>query len=908
VTKHVSSSHLPFIMNRLLRRAAAILVVLAVITPRSALSQERGAIALDQLVRGLPVTARVLMIGAHPDDEDTQLIAFLARGRRVETAYLSLTRGDGGQNLIGNELGESLGAIRTEELLAARRVDGGRQYFSRAFDFGFSKTAEETFRHWNRDSLLGDVVTVIRSFRPQVIVSVFSGTPADGHGHHQVAGILAREAYDVAGDTVRFPTAKYGRPWAPMKFYRSARGNRVAGSVAMNAGEFDPVLGRSYGEIAGESRSQHRSQGFFGAQQRKGAFMDYVMRQGSRVNESTAPADEKSMFDGVDTTFARLAREAPSAARASLLQVQPLIDSARASLDLRRPDLLVRWLARAAELTQTAREATPRCFAVRPAGQCTAAEADVDASLDILRRRTSDAVLTAAGIAVEATAPQELLAFGDSIPVSITVYNRGRVPVALVRWGINGAEMEVVAGSIKTTAAGNVSSILIAPDSSARVEEKVTGLAYARPWWLGGRIGDMFAARQSPADGLARVSTADVPTAPGVAVAEDDRRTSGVSIVLSVAGATVNANVGPITFRTGDPVFGEQNRPAGGVPAVTLEFDRGLEWIPANKPIDRLLRLTLHSFTARSTTLSFKLLAPPGLRVDSIPTSLTLEPREQRELFVRVRGTLKPGRFEFGITGIGELGSYAEGFTEINYPHIRPIRAYRSSVIYLQSVEITVPTTLSVAYIQGVGDDVAPYLRQLGIPVTMITPAELPVTDLSRFSTVVVGTRAYQAHRELAVYNARLLDFAKRGGTLVVQYGQNEMMTPGILPYPIQLARTAARVTIEEAPVTLLDPHARILNTPNRIGDADWADWVQERAIYMPSTIDPHFATPLEMHDPDEPGNKGAILTTPLGKGMYVYTTLALFRQIPGGVPGGPRLFVNLLSAGQPPRPVAPLP
>ncbi len=277
-------------------------------------------------------------------------------------------------------------------------------------------------------------------------------------------------------------------------------------------------------------------------------------------------------------------------------------------------------------------------------------------------------------------------------------------------------------------------------------------------------------------------------------------------------------------------------------------------------------------------------------------------------MFVRIRGTLKPGRYPFGIAAVGELGTYAEGFTEINYPHIRPIRVYHSSALYFQSVDITVPATLSIAYIQGVGDDVAPYLRQLGIPVTIVTPAELPVTDLSRFSTVVVGTRAYQAHRELAAYNARLLDFAKKGGTLVVQYGQAEMMTPGILPYPIQLARTAARVTVEDVPVTVLDPRARVLNSPNRIGEADWADWVQERALYMPSTIDAHFATPLEMHDPGEAENKGAILVAPLGKGMYIYTTLALFRQLPGGVPGGPRLFVNLLSAGQTPRPSAPLP
>ncbi|HEV2130626.1 MAG TPA: PIG-L family deacetylase, partial [Longimicrobiaceae bacterium] len=239
-------------MKRLLFALAALLLVAA---PRSALAQERGAAALGKLVEQLGTTARVLVVAAHPDDEDTNLITWLARGRGVETAYLSLTRGDGGQNLIGNELGEALGVIRAEELLAARQVDGGRQFFTRAYDFGFSKSAEETFRHWPRDSLLKDVVTVVRAFRPHVIVSIFSGTARDGHGQHQAAGILAREAYELADDTVRFPRAATGGldPWTPLKFYRSARFNREAATLAINVGEYDPLLGRSYAEIAGES-------------------------------------------------------------------------------------------------------------------------------------------------------------------------------------------------------------------------------------------------------------------------------------------------------------------------------------------------------------------------------------------------------------------------------------------------------------------------------------------------------------------------------------------------------------------------------------------------------------------------------------------------------------------------------
>ncbi len=876
-------------MIRIGAGAAAALIAVAAAAPFAIGAQERGAAATDQFVRGATVTGRVLMIAAHPDDEDTQLIAYLARGKRVETAYLSLTRGDGGQNLIGNELGEALGAIRTEELLAARRLDGGHQYFARAFDFGFSKSAEETYKHWDHDSLLADVVTVIRAFRPHVIVSVWSGTPADGHGHHQVAGLLSREAYDAAADTVRFPVKKYGRAWAPQKFYRAARGNRTAGAVGMNVGEYDPVLGQSYGEIAGESRAQHRSQGFGGFQIRKGAQMDYVLRQGSRVNESTPPADEKSIFDGIDTSYARLARVATPTAATALARAGRLLDSARVASDLRSPGDIVLGLAAAARLVQTARAETPRC------GECGASALDLDASLDILVHRTAEAAFEAAGIAIDATAPQELLAFGDSMPVTLTVYNRGRANVMLSYARINDGMPFLF------------SPMIISPDSSARLTRNIIGLVDSRPWWQSPHNGDLFAMHDSPSDGLARVSFisgGSLSMVPGVAVAEDARRLTNVRVTMSIAGQMVTLDAGPVTFHSSDPILGEQNRPVGGVPAVTLAFDRGIEWMVANKPLDHMMRVTLKSFASSPRTFSFKLVAPPGVRVDSIPPSVTLAAHEEKELFVRVRGQLKAGRYEFGIVAETEGGRYMDGFKAIEYSHIRPIRMYRFSAIYLQAVDIAIPATLSVAYIQGVGDNVAPYLRQLGIPVTIISPEELPIADLGRYSTVVVGTRAYEAHRELVAYNGRLLDFAKKGGTLVVQYGQ-DIATLGVMPYPVTTPRTS-RVTEEDAPVTVLDAKSRMLNSPNKIGKDDWLDWVQERGLYMPTVIDSHYSAPLEMHDHGEPEIKGALLETPLGKGVYVFTSLALFRQIPGGVPGGMRFFVNVLSAGLDPERAAP--
>ena len=320
-------------LNRILALLPALLLL--ALPAHGVLAQDRGAAALDQMVRGLGNSARVLVIAAHPDDEDTSLIAWLARSERVETAYLSLTRGDGGQNLIGNELGEGLGAIRTEELLAARAVDGGQQFFTRAYDFGFSRSAEETFQQWGRDSILGDVVRVVRTFRPHVIVSIFTGTPRDGHGHHQAAGQLAREVFEQAPDTTRFSVASFGVPWVPLKFYRSAWFNREGATLEIEVGELDPVLGRSFAEIAGESRSRHSSQGF-GALQRRGPVSTFVSRVASRVPAGD-PMAERSLLDGVDTAWTRFRDLAPEGSRSALDALPAAFADVLERLDLARP-------------------------------------------------------------------------------------------------------------------------------------------------------------------------------------------------------------------------------------------------------------------------------------------------------------------------------------------------------------------------------------------------------------------------------------------------------------------------------------------------------------------------------------------------------------------------------------------
>jgi hypothetical protein len=312
------------------------------------------------------------------------------------------------------------------------------------------------------------------------------------------------------------------------------------------------------------------------------------------------------------------------------------------------------------------------------------------------------------------------------------------------------------------------------------------------------------------------------------------------------------------------------------------------------------MRLTLRSHTTRARTLRFRSLVPAGVRLSGLPDSVVLAPGETRELYATLTGRLPAGRHEFGVGAESEGTVFVEGFSTIEYPHIRPQRMYRQSAAYLQAVPLIVPRALRVAYVLGVSDAISPILSQLEIPLTVISASQVALLDLSMYSTVVIGPRAYETSEELRAANPRLFEWVRGGGTLVVQYGQFEMAQPGVMPRPVQFTRPAARVTIEGAPVRILDAQSTLLRWPNRITDADWADWVQERALYIPSTIDSLYRTPIAMNDPNEPEQRGALLDLPLGRGRYVYTALSLFRQMPAGVPGSARLFVNLLSAGIP--------
>jgi LmbE family N-acetylglucosaminyl deacetylase len=854
------------------RMLAAIAAALLMGTPARA--QDNTAIELAELVRGLGVNARVLMIGAHPDDEDTQLLTWLARGRQVETAYLSLTRGDGGQNLIGNELGEALGAIRTEELLAARRIDGAKQYFTRAYDFGFSKSAEETYKHWPKDSILRDVVSVVRDFRPHVIIAVFSGTPRDGHGHHQVSGLLAREAFDLAGDSLRMPDSiTHGRrPWTPLKFYRSARFGGEA-TYRFDVGEYSPLRGESYAEIAAQSRSQHKSQAF-GSLRRKGAIMDGVRLEGSRVSKVVPGMTESSLFDGIDTTWKRVGTAAGQW-RALVDSIPGAIAAVQRLFDPYTPEVLLGPLDRVRHLV----------------GAVNTSDLDAQASLQVLMNRAQRAVVIASRAGFDVLVDRETWAAEEPIRVRTAFFDRSTLPMT--------AGVDLHASTRPSPPDKDLTAL-----GSAQIVDTIRDTTISQPWWLAmPRVGDIFG---TP-----------------ITARPEGLVTGRQAAFVSAKIAGVSYGVWwPITYRYADPIRGQIEHPIAIVPAISVTTDQPIQYVPANHPFDRVIRVTLRSASDHARSVKVSLQLPSGLFADSSSVTIGLpdyagnfggegEPQglpggravagnsPVRSVEFHVRGTLPEGRHTVFATAESEGHRYSTGYILIDYQHIQPQRLFRSATIDLSAVDVQVASGLNVAYIPGVGDNVAPMLAQLGIPLTIIEPEKIASADLSRFTTVVLGPRAYESSPALVAANPKLLDFARRGHTVVVQYGQFEMASAGIMPYPITIVRPGDRVTEEDAPVRVIDPASPILNAPNRIGAADWQGWVQERSLYMPRTHDERYRTMLSMNDSGEAPNDGAILVAPLGAGTYVYTTLSLFRQLPAGVPGGARLFVNLLSADQ---------
>jgi LmbE family N-acetylglucosaminyl deacetylase len=873
-------------------RRLTICAALAVAAAIPLRAQDRGAAHVHALVNGLTVTPRVLIIGAGPADADADLIAWLAKGRMVQTGYLSLTRGESRPNFTGVESGASLGAIHVAEMLAARKLDGGEQYFTRAYDVGSTRSADAAFALWDHNELLGDVVTIVRSFRPHVIVARFTPDTSDHDGQHQVSAVIAREVFDAALDTARYGSAKYGLPWSPLKLYEPGIG------LTIDAREYDPLRGASYSDLAVESRSQLRSLGFETAPWEQTGIVR-LRRVASRAGEQAT--GDASIFDGIDTSFARLQAGAPPEAARTILTLLATADSARLLLDAENPMGVVALLGRTYELASSTRKNLPTCGhpsrdLATSAGsryrRCDTRWLDLDASIDRIQRRAADAALAAAGISFEAVADREFLASGDTARLVVTVFNHGDSAVSVNDVTVSGAAPVRMTEALHVPAHG-----------TARLDRSVVTLAYAHPWWIWKRENNFYPSSTTPLDAVAR--SEPMPKdwmTNSIAIAEDMRRLSDVSATVTLARTTVSASVGPILFRSADPVLGVRARAVSGVPAVTLGFERSLEWAQAGKPLKKQIRLAAKSFSDRAQKFALKPAMAGGVvRIDSLPSSITLAPREWRETSILLRGTPEQKRYELGMYGATPRDTFSAGFRTAQYSYLPPLHFFRGSAVYVQGVDIEIPARLSVAYVRGAGDDTDVALKQIGIPAYTVNNEGLLRFDLDGISTIVIGPDAFRLDPALLGQVPRLTEFVRKGGTLVMMSNPQAALQPGVLPFPVAFATPVAeQVATESAPVTPIDQRVRLLTWPNTIRADDWTSWAGARALSVPTTVDPRYTKVVEMHDANEKENRNTILVASLGKGRVIYTTITFPQQIANGVPGAMRLFVNLLSASLP--------
>ena len=836
-------------MKNPVRTLCAAAAALALAAPVSAeFRRLGGAPGLYQQLERLRVVGSVLMIAAHPDDENTALLAYCAQGRKLRTGYLSLTRGEGGQNLIGDEQGDLLGVIRTQELLAARRIDGAEQYFTRAIDFGFSKTAEETLAKWGRQEVLSDVVWVIRRFRPDVILLRFSGTPRDGHGHHQASSILGQEAFKLAADPKAFPEQLQSvQPWQAKRllwngfsFTRQQERelDKTPDRLMVDTGEYSPVLGMSYGELAGLSRSQHRSQGF-GSAERKGTLPNYLFHYGGE------PA-KQDFFDGVEVTWRRIpGGEAVDRALAEAL----------AAYAMESPEKTLPALLRARKLA--------------------AALDHPDAKRKL--KEFDEAIAQAAGVWVDVSAARALATPGSEVGLSLTAVNRGKARVRLA-----GVSLEGIPNAPAFAASGLSSNQPYT--AQARLQIPVSQ-ALSQPLQLREpRQGNLYTI-SNPLD-IGRAESPALLTA---------------RFRLEVEGEAIEIER-PVENRYVDRVRGELTRPFVIVPAVSLRVSGTPLLFASAEPRQVQVEVRANA-AAASGMVSAR--APAGWQVSpaAAPFALT-EAGQVATVQFRVTPPARPGRGEIRMSAKTNGSEWSSTVAMINYEHIPPQEVLRPAAAKVMREDVKVAAK-RVGYVMGAGDLVPEALKEMGCEVTLLSATDLAQGDLRRFDAIVTGVRAWNVREDLRAAHARLKEYMEKGGTLVVQYntldggpgGGDPGGLKNIGPYPLRIGRD--RTTVEEAPVEFLLPDHRLLRAPNHITQADFDGWVQERALYFPSEWDPRYEAVLETHDPGEPARKSGLLYARVGQGAYVFTSFVWFRELPAGVAGAYKMFANIVSAGK---------
>ncbi|RTQ45227.1 LmbE family protein [Hymenobacter gummosus] len=871
-------------LRRLLRAALpAVLLTQPLTHSFTAEAQAPKTYSSSEILLGLKklnVLGSVLYIAAHPDDENTRLIAYMANGRLVETGYFSCTRGDGGQNLIGPELREQLGVIRTQELLAARRIDGGRQFFGRANDFGFSKTPQETFNIWDKEQVLADMVWVIRQRRPDVLITRFPPDARAGHGHHTASAILAAEAFDAAGDPKRFPEQlQYVQPWQPKRLFWNTGsffvkpGENMDGYLKIDAGGYNPLLGQSYGEIAARSRSQHRSQGFGSAAQRGEALEYLQLVKGDKAT--------KDPLEGVDLTWNRVKGGAA---------VQKLLDEVIRKYDPSNPAASVAGLLK----VQKAIRQFPTAYGQQEGGPTRTFWAEEKLG------EIEELIKACLGLHLEAIAAQPSVAIGDSFRVTVSAINRSDFPVTLqeARASSNTFSGKVLQKGVPFVAKG---PLRIPSEKGSATGDAPQGVT--QPYWL----------IEQATVGMYKVP--EIVTAfPNESVRISSvmaERTHGRSVIGTPEnGAAANVYFYtyldkeefrfkvPVQYKRTDPALGELYQPLTVVPPVAVNVP-GKAYIFNDQQVSdgwaQQVPVTIRAGRA-DVSGSLALQMPAGWQAEPATIPFSLKNKDEEQTFnFRVRpvsvGREGAGQLRAVATVAGQV--YSRGIQTISYPHIPTQTLFPEATAPLVRLDVKRRRD-EIGYLMGAGDEVPEALRQLGYRVNLLKPEDVTEDRLKRFDAVVLGVRAYNTIERMKALQPVLLRYVEQGGNLVVQYTVNRgTVIPEIGPYPMQLSND--RVTVENAPVTFLRPQHPVLNVPNKITSKDFEGWQQEQGLYYPSSWDDKYQPIISSNDPGEKPKQSAILVAEYGKGHYIYTGLSFFRELPAGVPGAYRLITNLI-------------
>jgi len=879
----------------------------------------------------LSTTARLMQTVAHPDDEDGGMLTLESRGQGASVLLMTLNRGEGGQNKVGSNLSDVLGVLRTLELLAADEYYGVQERFSRVADFGFSKSADETFSKWGgHDVALADMVRVIRTFRPDVLVARFSGTERDGHGHHQASSILTKEAFRAAADPKRFPEqiAQGLQPWQAKKLYI---GN-VCGFGAMtcpdanwtlrlNTGVPNADLGGSYVQFAMEGLRHQLSQGSANWTVEPGdRFTFYKLVDSIKPSRLDKDGHEKDFFDGIDTTLpalaARLGAEESKLPqlRRELTEIAKKI--AEAGDDAKKNDssaAAVPLMAVVAGIERVHAE-------LSKSGLGDAAKTDLMLRLDEKRMQAETALNQALNVSLQATVvrraapegraekdvarelPREAEAFttvspGQEFLVAVNFHNGSKE-----RLFINALKLEVPDGW--PTISDKTKPVAIKPDDNVEVVFRLKvprGAAYTRPYWHRDNpetesVNHIDDERYRtlpfpPPVLLARVEYSIAGTS-GVRPqkpAQDQARNEGKNVIE----ATV---VAPFVDDAGT----EHARPLAVVPAFSVALEPATQVISTHNGSSSTVAVGVTGNLNRDSHGVLRLELPEGWRSEptEFAVELTRRGAKQDFSFKVFPAGLQEGRAEVRAVLEVDGEKFSEGYTLVTREDLGSFYYYQPALQRVSIVDVRVPHDLKIGYIMGAGDDIPTVLQQVGMNVTLIPAEKLAAEELSDYGTIVLGIRAYDTQKDVVANNKRLLDFVQAGGTLVVQYntGVGDFNSGHFAPYSAELSR--ARVSVEEAPVDILAPEDGVFHYPNEITAHDFDGWVQERGLYFMDKWDEHFKPLLACHDPGEAAQKGGLLQAQYGKGTYIYTGYAFFRQLPAGVPGAVRLYVNLLSAG----------